>query len=176
MNPLPVCSSSTSCSSDSSPATLSYKHQPLPDQSQRLNSIGDGPVDVEDANNVNNNPVLNQILHDLNLARKTCGDDDPNVADAWNALGLVRIHMQRDALGAKSCHERALRIFQDQKLQLETAITLLDLGYCFERLERREEAMQKYQQALDILQAEKVSEDHPQVMSTKRAMSRILRR
>lgn len=84
--------------------------------------------------------------------------------------------MQRDAQGARCCHEHALRIFQSQKMAQETAITLMDLGHCCERLERREEAVEKYQQALDILQAEKVPETHPQVMSTKRAMSRMMRR
>jgi tetratricopeptide (TPR) repeat protein len=120
--------------------------------------------------------VLNQVIRDLTTARRNYGDNDSHVADAWNALGLVRIHMQRDAPAARSCHEQALRIYQERRLLKETAITLVDLGCCFERMERREDAVQKYRQALEILRMEKVPEDHPQVLSAKRAISRMLRR
>jgi tetratricopeptide (TPR) repeat protein len=181
MNPLSMCSSSSSSNSDNcniSPTAFTYKHQQLPTPSPQLTSIRDVPDadTTTSSNSSNSNHVLNQVMRDLTIARRNFGDNDSHVADAWNALGLVRIHMQRDVPGARSCHEQALRIYQDQRLPKETAITLVDLGYCSERSERRDDALQKYQQALDILQLEKISDDHPQVMSTKRAISRMLRR
>ncbi|KAG7338879.1 expressed tetratricopeptide repeat protein [Nitzschia inconspicua] len=164
-------------SSDSS--MLSYKHQQLPSQPQHRSNKCPHHCQMEsfqeETDDHSDNPVYNQIMRDLRQAQKMYGDNDSKVADAWNALGLVKIHMQRDIQGAICCHEHALRIFQEQKLAKETAITLIDLGYCCERMEHRDDALLKYQQALEILEAEKMPENHPQVSSTKRAITRMMR-
>lgn len=121
------------------------------------------------------NPVLKQILQDLEDYRKEYGNVHPKVAESWNALGLIRVHMERDADEARKCHEYALAIFKEKKLVVDTAITLNDLGYCFERLNQTEEALKRYQEALQLLQSERLSDDHPRVISTRRAVFRILR-
>jgi tetratricopeptide (TPR) repeat protein len=181
----PICSSSNSVSSDtsymddSSSSTLSYKHQPTSTLSDRHLEITQPQhvyYEQESEQQQGGNPVYNQVMQDLRKARRTYGDNHSKVAEAWNALGLVRIHMQRDVEGAQCCHQQALRIFQDLQMKKETAITLVDLGYCCERMGQRDNAMQKYQQALEILDAEQHPESHPQVISTKRAISRMLRR
>eukprot|EP00536_Pseudo-nitzschia_multiseries_P011618 jgi/Psemu1/206372/e_gw1.406.38.1 len=131
-------------------------------------------IDLHDEES--SNPVLKQVLHDLRDAQLRFGSAHQKCADAWNALGLIRVHMQRDAEAARKCHEYALEIFRQRQLAKETATTLNDLGYCFERLNLPEIALKKYQECLLILQSENFSECHPQLLSTKRALSRMQRR
>mmetsp|Transcript_92439 Transcript_92439/g.188108 ORF Transcript_92439/g.188108 Transcript_92439/m.188108 type:complete len:171 (+) Transcript_92439:83-595(+) len=131
-------------------------------------------IDVRDEES--SNPVLKQVVHDLRDAQLRFGTHHQNCADAWNALGLIRVHMQRDPEAARKCHEYALTIFQERRMAKEMATTLNDLGYCCERLNLREAALKNYQESLRLLESEIFSESHPQVLSTRRAVSRMLRR
>jgi tetratricopeptide (TPR) repeat protein len=131
-------------------------------------------IDVRDEESTN--PVLKQVLHDLRRAQMQFGTHHQKSADAWNALGLIRVHMQRDAEAARICHEYALTIFQEQQMAKETATTLNDLGYCCEQLNLPETALKNYQDSLKILESENFPENHPQLLSTRRAVSRILRK
>lgn len=177
MNPLPVSSSITKIISVTGSGDGSLTSQrALSIQAQHLFSLRDIPTEMENDDELDSNPVLQQVMTDLKVARQAYGDNDCNVAEAYNALGLVKLHMQNNVQAAKLCHEQALAIYQNKQLAKETAITFADLAYCLERLNRHEDALEKYQQALEIFQAEKVSDNHPQVMSTKRAMSRMMRR
>ena len=148
--------------------------QVQPQLHQKIILLDQPMIDVHDEES--NNPVLKQILHDLRDAQLRFGKHHQKCADAWNALGLIRVHMQQDAEAAKKCHEYALTIFRERQLAKETATTLNDLGYCYERLNLPEAALQNYQDSLRILESEKLPESHPQVLSTRRAVSRILRR
>jgi tetratricopeptide (TPR) repeat protein len=162
IGPLPTYNASYSCD-DTEQDTLrqSVAGEPLPATGPQHDSC--------------NNPVLEQILQDLKDCQKEYGRVHPKVAEAWNALGLIRVHMERNADEARKCHEYALAIYKDLKLAKETAITLNDLGYCFERMNQRDMALRSYQEALLILEAERLSENHPRVISTRRAVFRILR-
>lgn len=122
-----------------------------------------------------NNPVLKQVLQELDDTQNTYGKLHPKVAEAWNALGLILVHMERDADEARRCHECALAIFKEVHFAKETAITLNDLGYCYERLDQRDVALENYQGALRILKSENLADDHARVISTKRAVLRIQR-
>ena len=130
-------------------------------------------IDVSDEET--SNPVLKKVVHDLRRAQMQFGYHHEKCAEAWNALGLIRIHMQRNAEAARKCHEYALAIFRDHDMAQETATTLNDLGYCYERLDLPGTALEKYEESLDILQDEDLPENHPQVLSTKRALSRMTR-
>ena len=130
-------------------------------------------IDITDEKT--SNPVLKQVLHDLRRAQMQFGTHHQKSADAWNALGLVRIHMQRDAEAAKKCHEFALTIFREQEMAEQTATTLNDLGYCCERLDLPEAALKHYEESLLILENQNFSETHPQMLSTRRAVSRMTR-
>jgi tetratricopeptide (TPR) repeat protein len=121
------------------------------------------------------NPVLRRVMSDLRTAQHEYGNYHNSVAEAWNALGLVRVHMQRDAKGAKMCHEEALRIYVSNKEHVETAITLNDLGYCHEQLGEHNQALQRYEEALTILSSLKLDESHPRMISTRRAVYRVRR-
>jgi tetratricopeptide (TPR) repeat protein len=121
------------------------------------------------------NPVLRQVLIDLRDSQAEYGYNHGKVADAWNALGLIRVHMQRNAKAARVCQEHALKIYKSNLQLTEAAITLSDLGYCCERMGEQESALKKYQEALQIVKELKLSESHPCVISTQRAVSRVLR-
>ena len=117
--------------------------------------------------------VLRQVLADMKRFRLE--GSAYKVAETWNSLGLIRLHMQRDAQAAKECHEEALRIFRDLGEKRCMAITLHDLGYCFERMEERELALQQYQEAISHLKEEKLAKTHPRMIATQRAVNRVLR-
>jgi tetratricopeptide (TPR) repeat protein len=121
------------------------------------------------------NPVLQQVLSDLRDCQSEYGYRHGKVADAWNALGLIRVHMQRDAEAARQCHEHALRIYKENLQLTETAITLNDLGYCYEQLNQQDSALKLYREALQILTDGQLSDYHPCVISIHRAVSRIRR-
>jgi tetratricopeptide (TPR) repeat protein len=140
---------------------------------QKIEEMEKPTIDVNDEETTN--PVLKQVLHDLRRAQMQFGTQHQKSADAWNALGLVRVHMQRDAEAARKCHEYALTIFREKLMAKETATTLNDLGYCCERLNLREAALKNYEESLKILETENLPESHPQVLSTRRAVSRMTR-
>lgn len=150
---------------DSSAVHLTVK--PLHEESERTT------IDITDEKT--SNPVLKQVLHDLRRAQMQFGTHHEKSAEAWNALGLVRIHMQRDAEAAKKCHEFALAIFREQEMAEETATTLNDLGICCERLDLPEAALKQYEESLLILENQNFPETHPQMLSTRRAVSRMTR-
>jgi tetratricopeptide (TPR) repeat protein len=162
IGPLPVHSGATYRSGDLEGAS----GQSIPGDHLRVTAAQHDPC---------NNPVLKEILEDLEDCQKVYGNVHPKVADAWNALGLIRVHMERNADEARKCHEYALAIYKEMNLAKEIAITLNDLGYCFERLDQREMALQSYQEALQLLDPESLSDNDPRVISTRRAVSRILR-
>jgi len=143
-------------------------------QHEQIEELEKPTIDVRDEESTN--PVLKQVLHDLRHAQMQFGTNHQNCAGAWNAIGLIRVHMQRDAEAARKCHEYALTIFREKQMAKETATTLNDLGYCCEQLDLPEAALKNYQESLQILEIENCSESHPQVLSTRRAVSRMLRK
>jgi tetratricopeptide (TPR) repeat protein len=125
--------------------------------------------------NSERNSVLHRVVTDLRTAQHEFGSNHNSVAEAWNALGLVRIHMQRDVEAAQVCHEEALRIYSENLQQTDTALTLNDLGYCHEQQGNPSVALDHYEKALRILSNMELDESHPRVISTHRAVSRIRR-
>ena len=135
------------------------------------------------------------------------------LAECWNALGLVRIHMQQDVKEAKKCHQRALQIYkstdcysqqqrnftgsgkhrhdgakadsckpdggkmrgkeEESTVMLAVAITLKDIGLCYERLNQHEKSLSRYQECLNIFRSQDLSKEHTQVVATLRSISRL---
>lgn len=117
--------------------------------------------------------VLRQVLADMK--RHRLSGESSKVAETWNSLGLIRLHMQRDASSARECHEEALRIVRNLGDKKLIAITLHDLGYCLERMQEREQALTKYEEAISHLKQACVNKSHPRMIATQRAMDRVLR-
>lgn len=121
------------------------------------------------------NPVFRRVVSDLRTAQHEFGSNHNSVAEAWNALGLVRVHMQRDAKAAQLCHEEALRIYSKNFQHAEMAVTLNDLGFCHEQQGNHTDALELYEDAMRILFELDLGESHPRVIATQRAVSRIRR-
>ena len=145
----------------------SIKHQ------QDAQMTKQSPEDIDEPDN--GNPVLRRVMSDLRTAQHEFGKSHNTVAEAWNALGLVRVHTQRDAQAAKMCHAEALRIYASNEEHVQTAITLNDLGYCHEQLGEHSQALERYEEALKILSNLKLDESHPRMISTRRAVCRVRR-
>ena len=143
--------------------------------------VNDIPVEDEEIQEMKNqaandtNPVLRRVLSDLRVTQKEYGHNHGKVAEAWNALGLVRIHMQRNAQQALHCHERALNIFKDNQMVTEIAITMNDVAHCYEQLSQPQLAYDTYEEALSLMKQQGLSEYHPIRMATSRALSRLTR-
>lgn len=121
------------------------------------------------------NIVLKQVVDDLHRYRRDLGESHLKVAETWNSLGLIQLHMQQNARDAKGYLEEALRIFESCGSRIRVAVTLNDLGYCHERLQETDKAVEAYKRALHLLEAEKSSKSHPGMISTKRSLSRLAR-
>jgi tetratricopeptide (TPR) repeat protein len=88
------------------------------------------------------NPALNKVLSEIksfqNRDFEHC-EESADLAELGNALGLIRLHMQRDAGEARNCHEEALRIYRTicDEDRVSVAVTLDDLGSCYEPLHQK---------------------------------------
>ena len=102
-------------------------------------------------------------------------DNNRKLAETWNSLGLVRLHVQKNVQAAVQCHETALKLLDGTPFQMEMAITRNDLGYCYERSDQPEDALQQYQLALRVLEEQHVSQHHARRLSIQRGIDRILR-
>lgn len=146
------------------------------------------------------NPLLSKALHELD--QSLIAGDRQRMAQAWNSLGLVRLHTQLKPHEAIRCHRNALQLLLSSSSSpttstteedsssssgacqgacssqhlLELATTYKDLGLCYERLNDTNEAMAMYLEAQKILSTEKLLvETHPQILALKRAIDRIQR-
>ena len=137
------------------------------------------------------NPALNKVLLELRSCLKAndkkggdrtddgkqdhCYEDEIKLAESWNALGLIRIHMQQKTDEARKCHLRALEIYNKHKKNnaVATATTLKDLGFCYEKLTQHGQAIKMYRDAVDILKGEKVPSDNLLLNATLRSIARL---
>jgi tetratricopeptide (TPR) repeat protein len=118
--------------------------------------------------------LLQSVLRDLETTK-----DQVKLAETYNSLGLMRLHMQKDPLGAMECHTQAkellLRHCNNEEDGVELlAITYSDLGYCHERLSETDQALIQYKLARTKL-SQVLSPDHPRMIAVQRAMDRVLR-
>lgn len=119
--------------------------------------------------------MLEGVLNDLRSALRKKGNCHCDVGHAWNALGLVRIHMQKDVAKALESHQQALKIYQDNSNHTETAVTLNDIGFCYEKMGQTGNALSCYQEALRLFKQAKFSKGHTRIIATERGISRIQR-
>ena len=114
------------------------------------------------------NPLLESVLFELTQAEKA--GDRTQTIEAWNALGLIRLHTQRNPSEALRCHQHALTLCTQS---METSNTCADIGLCYERLGQDEEALKCYEKAYSLLRANNVSDAHPRVIGLKRVLARL---
>jgi tetratricopeptide (TPR) repeat protein len=127
------------------------------------------------------NPTLDKVLSELKCFQKRdfelC-EESADLAEMWNALGLIRLHMQRNAEEARKCHEEALRIYRKMcdEDRVSVAITFNDLGSCHEQLHQSNRALDYYKEALRLLKEQKMDENHVHMQKTLRSISRLSRK
>ena len=122
--------------------------------------------------------VLKQVLADLMRLTDELGPTHKQVAETWNSLGLIRLHMQHNVQAAVKCHQEALSIYKVNPASstLEIAVTLNDLGRCFERLSDPKRALEIYEQAAEMVRSDdSIRKTHSVVESVKRAVARLRR-
>jgi tetratricopeptide (TPR) repeat protein len=135
------------------------------------------PEEIGDRDSAVNNPaVLLPVLEDLCRFRDELGPNHVKVAETWNSLGLIRLHMQHNESAAIKCHEEAIKIYRMNEVSaLQLAVTLGDLGACYERVCEPEHALGIYQEALHLLAVSKVSPSHRVTLSIVRSIARLKR-
>jgi tetratricopeptide (TPR) repeat protein len=116
------------------------------------------------------NPLLKCVLRDLRRWQTESNLEE--TAKAWCALGLIRLHTQRNPTEAIRCHKEALRLYQQDPI--ENAVTLNDLGLCYERLNQQDKALQTYKEASRLLDLH-LSESHPTKLAVERSLARLHR-
>jgi tetratricopeptide (TPR) repeat protein len=135
---------------------------------------------IEDGGDTGN-PALNKVLSELKSFQirdfEHC-EESADLAEMWNALGLIRLHMQRDAEEARKCHEEALRIYRKMcdEDRVSVAVTLNDLGSCYEQLHQSSRALDYYREALRLLKEQKIDDNHVHMQKTLRSLSRLSRK
>jgi tetratricopeptide (TPR) repeat protein len=115
-------------------------------------------------------------MEDLCRFTAELGPNHGKVADTWNSLGLIRLHMQHNAPAAIMCHQEALRIYRmNEASDPQLAVTLGDMGTCYERIGEEERALIFYHEALQLLGVSEVSPSHLVERSIRRSVARIKR-
>jgi tetratricopeptide (TPR) repeat protein len=135
------------------------------------------PEETSDRDSDVNNPtVLLPVIEDLCRFTDELGPNHVKVADTWNSLGLIRLHMQHNESAAIKCHQEAIKIYKMNDLStLQLAVTLGDLGACYERVGEPEHALGIYQEALQMLEVSEVSSSHLVAQSIMRSIARLKR-
>lgn len=122
--------------------------------------------------------VLKQVLADILRLSEELGSTHVKVAEVWNSLGLIRLHMQHNAQAALKCHQEALCIYRLNKdtSSLDIAVTLNDLGRCYERLDEQGKALKTYEEAAEMVRKDgSIRKTHSVVESVHRAVARLRR-
>ena len=121
--------------------------------------------------------VLKSVLSDLIRLTEELGPTHVKVAEIWNSLGLIRLHMQHNVHAAVKCHQEALSIYQrNASTTLDIAVTLNDLGRCYERLDEPVRALETYEKAAEMIRKDaSVRKTHSVVESLNRAVARLRR-
>ena len=124
--------------------------------------------------------VLQDVLDDLRDQTDRNGPHHPTVGDLWNAVGLIRLHMQQDAVAAIECHRHALEIYRrqsgkDDESKIKLAVCLNDLGRCCELQLDTETALKLYREALEVLDSTRLDPKSCHRQSIERALARIHR-
>lgn len=114
------------------------------------------------------NHLVQAVLDDLQQAQESGSISE--TCEAWNALGLIRLHTRQNPEGALECHEMALRLLGKES-DCMRAVTLSDIGLCYERMEETKQAVLAYQQSMDLMKAT----NHPRKLSLERTMARLSR-
>eukprot|EP00980_Cylindrotheca_fusiformis_P028989 scaffold22689_cov163-Cylindrotheca_fusiformis.AAC.4 len=144
------------------------KYLPLPD----ISASAAWELPVLDKEERSSHLMLSAVA-DLQDAHK---EGNPSkIAEAWNSLGLIRLHTRKDPKRALECHQMSLVL--SSKDPMKKAIVLNDIGLCYERTNQFEQAFQVYRQALDLLEDHVIESKHLQLckQSLERTLARLHR-
>lgn len=137
------------------------------------------PYEESDSSDDHPHPImLKRTLDDISTLTNELGPSHLIVAEGWNSLGLIRLHIQHDIHAALKCHRQALSIFLDnqQASTMDTALTWIDLGRCYERLDECACALHAYEEAQRlVLNDTSVRRAHCVVESLNRTIARMHR-
>ena len=138
------------------------------------------PYEESDFSEESKNPwALEQVLADIDRLSQELGPTHTKIAETWNSLGLIRLHVQNMVSAAIKCHEEALYIYRSNsdECSLAIAATLNDLGLCYERIEDQARALSAYEEAERILQSDDStgSSSRCLLFSVQKAIARIRR-
>mmetsp|Transcript_4972 Transcript_4972/g.7395 ORF Transcript_4972/g.7395 Transcript_4972/m.7395 type:complete len:208 (+) Transcript_4972:96-719(+) len=130
--------------------------------------------------------LIDQYKNELYVRRIDLGDYHPSVAETLNSIGLHHHHRTNDQTEALRYHTDALQILRHlaedesnpddelkRKCNIESAITLTDIGNVHKSMGDCEMAMKSYTAALDVFRALRMKDDHPRVAATHRCIERI---
>jgi tetratricopeptide (TPR) repeat protein len=145
--------------------------------SSPLERLPPSPEETSDRDSEVDNPaVLLPVIEDLCRLTDELGPNHVKVAETWNSLGLIRLHMQRNESAAIKCHEEAIKIYKMNEVSaLQLAVALGDLGACYERTGEPEQALGIYQEASQLLGVSEISSSHRMAQSIMRSIARIKR-
>ena len=104
-------------------------------------------------------------------------DDPKRAAEKWNELGLIRLHMQGNALEAIKCFHQALRVLYKEPIRTDArnnlVITLNDVSLCYMRLSKIEDAKRSNNEAYQICKNQGTPEDNIHYKSTLRIRTQL---
>ena len=181
-------SSSSSCRSDnvtnekittSSSATAPLHQHHHPHHHIENTKFEDDPVKITATTTLTTpmNPLLESALLEIRQAEES-GTTRQEI-EAWNSLGLIRLHTQRNPQEALKYHMHALNLCSALEQDgddtiMETSNTYGDIGLCYERLGEDKEALRCYEKAYSLLiETNNVSECHPRLIGLKRVLARL---
>ena len=137
------------------------------------------PYEESDFSQDGRNPwALQQVQSDIARLTQELGPLHPKIAETWNSLGLIRLHVQNMIPAAIKCHEEALFIYRNNPNEncLAIAATLNDLGRCYERIEDTARALEVYQEAECLIERkESTGTFRCLLLSVRHAIARIQR-
>lgn len=133
--------------------------------------------DSDSSDDIERPLVLKQVLADLMQYTEELGPTHIKVAETWNSLGLIRLHMQHNVQAAIKCHTEALEIYMLVNApKIDLAVTLNDLGRCYERSKDQIKALETYEQAEELVRSDSsIRKTHSVVDSLQRAVARLRR-
>lgn len=125
------------------------------------------------------NPLLTTSLDELE--ESLLDGNSQRIAEAWNSLGLVRLHTQHNPEEALRCHENALNLLSSLDSHsavhyTHLATTLHDVGLCYERLNNTARALEYYGRAARLLEEQHFDASHERLLAINRAIARVQRR
>lgn len=136
----------------------------------RSNSYGQG-----------SNNFVQELETELEQQRPVLGPSHPKIAELATALGLYHQHVTGNFEESMRYHSEALRVhrsiavFAPENGVSDVAIVLTDIGRVLTQAGRTEEAIEAYNEAMQIHVTHGLGDEHPRVSCTLRGIALLTR-